>query len=190
MTNTPLKVAVYERVSRAHQSTGLQTDETGGFVERRGWTLWKRYVDHGVSGARDRRPALDQMLADARARKFDAIVVYKTDRMARSLKNLVTMLDELASYGVGYVSISEPFDTTSPAGKLVCQVVGAMAEFERSLNADRTRLGIAAARRRGVRVGRPRARVDLEHAIRDAAKILGVGAATLSRSLSSAASGR
>jgi DNA invertase Pin-like site-specific DNA recombinase len=195
-SSKPLRVAIYERVSRAHQATALQTDEIGAFVERRGWKVVKRYVDHGVSGARDRRPELDKMLADARAGKFDVIVVFKTDRLARSLRHLVTMLDELASNGVGFVSITEPFDTTSPSGRLLLQIVGAMAEFERSLIVERTRAGVAAARRRGAKIGRPRARIDLDRAlelraagksIREAAKVLGVGAATLSRALSKAA---
>ncbi|MBI3202218.1 MAG: recombinase family protein [Myxococcales bacterium] len=192
-TSKPLRIAVYQRVSRAHQDPALQDDETTSFVERRGWKVVKRYVDHGVSGCRDRRPELDRLLADAKKATFDAVVVYRTDRMARSLRHLVVMLDDLATCKVGFVSITEPFDTTSPTGRLLLQIVGAMAEFERSLIIERTKAGLAAARRRGVRVGRPRARVDLDRAaelraggmsLRDAAKALGVGAATLSRAMS------
>jgi DNA invertase Pin-like site-specific DNA recombinase len=179
-----------------HQDPALQDDAVKAFIATRGWKVVRTYVDHGVSGTRERRPELDRLMADARKGRFDCVLVYRTDRMARSLRHLVTMLDELATLGIGFTSVTEPFDTTSPTGRLLLQIVGAMAEFERTLIVERTRAGVAAARRRGVRVGRPRARVDLDRAlelraegtsIRDAAKVLGVGAATLSRALSAAA---
>lgn len=195
-TSKPLRIGVYQRVSRVHQDPALQDDAVKAFIATRGWKVVRTYVDHGVSGTRERRPELDRLMADARKGRFDCVLVYRTDRMARSLRHLVTMLDELATLGIGFTSVTEPFDTTSPTGRLLLQIVGAMAEFERTLIVERTRAGVAAARRRGVRVGRPRARVDLDRAlelraegtsIRDAAKVLGVGAATLSRALSAAA---
>lgn len=196
VTNTKgLRIAIYERVSRTHQDSALQDDEVKAFAERRNWKIVETYLDHGVSGARDRRPGLDRLLADAKKHNFDAVVVFRADRMARSLKHLVTVLDDLAAHGVGFVSITEPFDTTSPSGRLLLQIVGAMAEFERSLIIERTRAGVAAARRRGVRVGRPKKHVDVDRALElraegrsleAIAKALSVSAATVHRALARA----
>jgi DNA invertase Pin-like site-specific DNA recombinase len=161
-------------------------------VQGRGWTLFKRFTDDGVSGATSNRPAFRAMLAAARTGRFDVLVVYKTDRLFRSLRELVTTLDELGELGVGFVSVTEPFDTTTSAGRLMMQIVGAFAEFERSILIERTTSGIAAARARGVVVGRPRVSVDVLEArrLRQArwsyariAKRLGVGVGTLHRAM-------
>lgn len=191
----PVRAAAYHRVSRSDQNPQLQQDEVAELVERRGWQLAKSYTDEGISGSRDRRPELDRLLGDARRRRIDLLVVWRSDRLFRSLKHMVVTLDELTALGVGFVSVTEPFDTTTPSGRLLLHLVAAMAEFERSLLIERTKAGLAAAIRRGVKVGRPRARVDLDRAhelrregktLRQVAAALGVGAATLHRAMTAA----
>ncbi|MBX3218993.1 MAG: recombinase family protein [Labilithrix sp.] len=186
----PLRAARYLRVSRTDQDPRLQDDETKDFITRRGWVLGDTYVDHGVSGARDRRPELDRLLGDARRRRYDVLVVWRSDRMFRSIKNMVVTLDELDAIGVAFASVKESFDLTCPSGRLLMHVVSAMAEFERCILQERVRAGVAAARRRGVRLGRPRARVDLDQvhelleqgwSVRKIADTLGVGASTIQR---------
>lgn len=187
-----LRVARYLRVSRSDQDPALQEDGTAELISKRGWKLVETYNDHGVSGSRERRPALDRLLQDARRRRIDVVVVWKADRLFRSLKAMVTTLDEWASMGVGFVSATEVFDSTTPQGKLLLHLTSAFAEFERNLIIERTRAGIAAARRRGVHVGRPRARVDVDQlrelheaglSVRDIAEKLGIGVATVHRRL-------
>jgi DNA invertase Pin-like site-specific DNA recombinase len=191
-----LRVARYLRVSRHDQDTALQADETGQFIKNRGWKLADTYKDHGISGAKDRRPELDRLLADARKRKWDALIVYKADRLFRSLRHMVLTLDELAALGIAFVSVTEPFDTSTPSGKLLLHIASAMAEFERSLLIERVKSGVAAARRRGARLGRPRARLDEDRlrelrsqglSVRKVAETLNVGASTIQRRLGGAA---
>jgi DNA invertase Pin-like site-specific DNA recombinase len=190
-----VRAAAYHRVSRADQNPELQQDEVAELIERRGWALARSYTDEGVSGSRDRRPELDQLLADARRRKFDLLVVWRADRLFRSLRHMVVTLDELAALGVGFVSVTEPFDTSTPSGRLLLHLVSAMAEFERSILIERTKAGLAAAIRRGVKVGRPRVEFDVDRAralrvegktYRQVAAELGVGAATVHRALATA----
>lgn len=187
-----LRVARYIRVSRNDQDPALQEDGTADLIDKRGWKLIETYKDHGVSGSRERRPALDRLLVDARRRRIDVVVVWKADRLFRSLKAMVTTLDEWSSMGVGFVSATEVFDSTTPQGKLLLHLTSAFAEFERNLIIERTRAGIAAARRRGVHVGRPRAHVDVDHllelheaglSVRSIAEKLGLGVATVHRRL-------
>ena len=142
----------------------MQDDETASFVSRREWSLVERFVDDGISGSHDRRPGLQSMLQAARQRRFDVLVVYRSDRLFRSLQELVNTLAELGELGVGFASVNEPFDTTTSAGRLLLQMVGAFAEFERNVMIERTRSGLAAARRRGVTLGRPKRFVDVERA--------------------------
>jgi DNA invertase Pin-like site-specific DNA recombinase len=195
-TSKTIRAAAYHRVSRSDQNPQLQIDEVAELVERRGWALAKSYTDEGISGSRDRRPELDRLMVDARRRKFDLLVVWRADRLFRSLKHMVTTLDELAALGVGFVSVTEPFDTSTPSGRLLLHLVSAMAEFERSILIERTKAGLAAAIRRGVKVGRPRARVDLDRVreLREAGKTyrqiaveLGIGPGTIYRALARAA---
>jgi DNA invertase Pin-like site-specific DNA recombinase len=192
-TASPPKAARYLRVSRADQDPRLQADETEHLIERRGWKCVDSFVDHGVSGSRERRPELDRLLNEARLGRFQILVVYRSDRLFRSLRNMVVTLDELAAFGVDFVSVTEPtLDTTTPQGRLVFHLTSAFAEFERSLLIERTRDGLAAARRRGSRIGRPRVHVDLERALelraqgeslRSIARELRVGASTVARAL-------
>lgn len=190
-----LRVARYIRVSRSDQNPRLQSDETKELIERRGWHLVDTYEDHGVSGSRDRRPELDRLRSDARRGRFKVLLVWRADRLFRSLRHMVTALDEFAALGIDFVSVTEPFDTTTPQGRLLLHLVSAFGEFERSLIIERTRAGLAAAKRRGVRLGRPGVALDLRKArelraagksLREVAKLLGVGLGTLHRALAAA----
>jgi DNA invertase Pin-like site-specific DNA recombinase len=186
------RVARYLRVSRSDQRENLQADETEQLIARREWTLVETYVDHGVSGSRERRPGLDKLMADARRRRFDVLVVWRSDRLFRSLRHMVNTLAELDAIGVDFVSASEVFDTTTPQGKLLLHLVAAFSEFERQTLIERTRAGMAAAKRRGVRLGRPQVQLDLTraHQLRQAglsyrqiAGQLGVGLGTVHAAL-------
>lgn len=146
------------------------------------------YVDNGVSGAKDRRPALDQLLIDARRRRFDVVVCWRLDRLGRNLKHLITLLDDFQVIGVAFVSLAEGIDATTPAGKLQMHILGAIAEFERGRIVERVRAGLARARADGVRLGRPRRRIDAERLaavaglpVREAARRLGIPRSTLQR---------
>jgi DNA invertase Pin-like site-specific DNA recombinase len=151
-------------VSRQEQREDLQADETEALIARRGWTLVETYIDHGVSGSRERRPGLDQMLADARRGRWSILVVWRSDRLFRSLRHMVNMLAELDAIDVAFVSATEVFDTTTPQGRLLLHLVSAFAEFERQSILERVRAGMAAAKRRGVRIGRPGPALDLARA--------------------------
>ena len=152
---TPQRAAIYARVSTLDQEPENQLAELRQYATARGWTATE-YVDHGVSGAKERRPALDQVIADARRRRFDVLVCWRLDRLGRNLKHLVTLLDELQALGVAFVSLGEGIDCTTPAGRLQLHILAALAEFERSRIAERVHAGLARARRQGTRLGRPR----------------------------------
>ena len=154
-----MKAAIYARVSTFDQEPENQLQEIRRYVSARNWTAVE-YVDRGVSGAKDRRPALDQMIAEAKRRKFDVLVCWRLDRLGRNLKHLITLLDELQALGVAFVSLAEGIDATTPAGKLQMHILGAIAEFERARIQERVRAGLARARAQGVRLGRPRRRID------------------------------
>jgi len=168
----------------------MQLRELREYVERRGWQMTGEYVDRGVSGSKDRRPALDQMMAAAQGRKFDVLLVWKLDRFARSLKHLVNALAEFEALGIAFVSLRDNLDLTTPAGRLMFQIIGAMAEFERALIQERVKAGLRNAKAKGVRLGRPRvfvseARIDAMRGAgaswRAIAKELGVALGTLHR---------
>ncbi len=157
-----MRAALYARVStHAGQNPEMQLAELREYCARRGWQPVGEYVDAGVSGARERRPELDRMLATCRRRQVDAIVVYRYDRFARSLRQLVNALCEFDSLGIQFVSLHEGVDTSTPNGRLVFGIFASIAEFERELIRERVRSGIAAARARGKRIGRPRTEVDV-----------------------------
>jgi DNA invertase Pin-like site-specific DNA recombinase len=160
--STPLRVAVYARVSTLGkgQDTEVQLRELREYVSRRGWQLSGEYVDVGISGAKERRPQLDRLLADAHRCRFDAVVVWKFDRFARSVSHLLRALETFQALAIEFVSLTEGVDTSTPAGKMVFTVLGAVAELERSLIAERVKAGLRNARSKGKRLGRPRAVVD------------------------------
>jgi DNA invertase Pin-like site-specific DNA recombinase len=142
----------------------MQTRELGEFIERRGWKLVDEYVDVGISGSKDRRPELDRLMADAHRRRFDVVIVWKFDRFARSVSHLLRALETFNALGIAFVSLSESLDTSTPAGRMVFTVLGAVAELERSLICERVRAGLRNARAKGKRLGRP-------HTVLDVAKI-------------------
>ena len=138
----------------------MQTRELREYCARRGWDLVHEYVDEGVSGAKESRPALNSLMLDARKRRFDAIAVWKFDRMARSVTHLLRVLEEFRSLGIEFISLSESIDTSTPTGKMVFTVLGAVAELERSLISERVRAGLRNARAKGKTLGRPKCDVS------------------------------
>jgi DNA invertase Pin-like site-specific DNA recombinase len=153
---TIMRVAIYSRVSTQEQTTAGQLDELRSYCERRKWSIVAEFTDEGISGSKESRPGLNQLLIDARRRKFDTVLVYRYDRFARSLRQLVNALCEFDSLGINFVSLHEGVDTSTPNGRLVFGIFASIAEFERELIRSRVRSGIAAARARGKKIGRPR----------------------------------
>src|SRR5207244_1740666 len=189
------RAALYARVSTSEQNTENQLTSLRLFAEARGWTP-AEFVDHGVSGAKERRPALDALLAAVRVRKVDVVVCTKLDRLARSVHHLVALGKELETLGVDLVVLDQTIDTTTASGRLLFHVLAAIAEFERDLIRDRVVAGIRRARAQGRRLGRPRQQqVDRARALnlrepglslRAVARQLGVHPTTVSRALATA----
>ncbi len=156
------RVALYVRVSTTRQDLDLQLEELHRLAERRGWVVVGEYTDV-ISGATTRRPGLDRLLADAHAGRFDVVAVWKLDRLGRSLIHMVQVVDELLGKGIHVVSATEPhMDSTTPQGRLMRNILGSMAEYERELIRERVRAGQARARAKGVRFGRKPRVVDLD----------------------------
>ena len=187
-----IRAAIYARVSTSNngQDPTMQTRELKEYCERRGWTVAGEYVDVGISGPKEKRLELDRLMADAHRRGFDAVVVWKFDRFARSVSHLLRALETFQALGIEFVSLSEQLDTSTPTGKMVFTVLGAVAELERSLIVERVRAGIRNARAKGKRLGRPKRSLDVTAigALREQglpwraiAVRLGVGLATLHR---------
>ncbi len=151
-----MRAAIYARVSTVDQEPENQLQELRRYAGARGWAAAVEYVDRGVSGAKDRRPALDQLLADARRRRFDVVVCWRLDRLGRNLKHLITLLEELQALGVAFVSLAEGIDATTPAGKLQMHILGAIAEFERERIENESWRASSGPRTQGRRLGRPR----------------------------------
>lgn len=167
-TGKAQRAALYARVSTTGhgQDVGLQLDELRQVAAQRGWSVVEEFVDEGISGAKASRPALDRMMEAARLGKIDVVAVWKLDRLGRSLANLLSTLDELGHHGVGFVSLRDAgIDTTSPAGRLLLQLMGAFAEFERGLIRERVKAGVDRARAKGVKFGRSKVEVDLRPAL-------------------------
>ncbi len=159
------RVALYSRVSTTDQRPEVQLEPLRAYATARGLEVAGEYVDHGISGAKARRPALDRLLADARRRRFDVVACVKLDRLARSMRHLTALAGELEALGVDLVVLDQGIDTTTPTGRLLFNVLGAIAEFERDLIRERVTAGLRSAKRRGVRIGRPRA-LDAERSER------------------------
>jgi DNA invertase Pin-like site-specific DNA recombinase len=188
------RVAIYARVSTVNhsQDVSMQTRELRQFAEARGWSVAGEYVDSGVSGAKDSRPELNRLMADAHKRRFDVVCVWRFDRFARSVSHLLRALETFKALGIDFVSYSEQMDTSTPAGKMVFTVLGAVAELERSLIVERVRAGLRNAKAKGKRLGRPSKGIDRAAVAslrsqgaswRAIAKRLGVGVGTLYRVL-------
>jgi len=185
------RVAIYARVSTKDQDPALQIEELRQAVSNRKWAIADEYVDV-ISGTRSTRPELQRLLQDAKRGNFDVLMVWKSNRMARSLQHLLDVLEKLRLWGVDFVSLTEPFDTTTSAGTLIFQIFGAIAEFERSLTTERVRAGIKRARKIGKHIGRPHVTVDANtvHSLsenglsqRDIANRLKISQSTVSRIL-------
>jgi len=142
------------------QDPEMQLSELREYSTRRGLSVHEEYVDQGVSGSKESRPALNRLMADARQCRFDAVLVWKIDRFGRSLKHLVNSLADLSAYGISFISLRDNLDLSTPSGRLMFQIIGAMAEFERALIQERVRAGLRNAKAKGKRIGRPRLRVD------------------------------
>ena len=157
-----MNAAIYARVSTRDkgQDPEMQLTELREFVTKRGWQIAGEFVDIGVSGSKDSRPQLDAMMRLAKNRKLDVIAVWKLDRFGRSLRHLVDSLAELKAVGCAFVSLRDNLDLTTPAGRMMFHVIGAMAEFERELIRERVKAGLAHARSKGQRLGRPKVRRD------------------------------
>jgi DNA invertase Pin-like site-specific DNA recombinase len=141
------------------QTTDTQAVALREYAERRGFEVVE-YRDEGISGSRDSRPALDRLMKDAKARKFDVVIVARFDRFARSVSHLLRALEEFNHVGIDFVSLSESIDTSTPMGKMIFTVLGAVAELERNLIRERVQMGISRARKQGKALGRPRVEVD------------------------------
>jgi DNA invertase Pin-like site-specific DNA recombinase len=182
-----MRAAIYARVSTFDQEPENQLQELRRYCDARRW-LSVEYVDRGVSGSKDRRPALDQLLTDAKRRKFDVLVCWRLDRLGRNLKHLINLLEELGAIGVAFVSLAEGIDATTPAGKLQMHILGAIAEFERGRIVERVKAGLERARAQGKRLGRPRTTPSKLEApggsVRKAALVWGVSKSTAARWIS------
>ena len=149
------RIPIYARVSTDRQSTESQLNALREYAGKRAWAISKEYIDEGYTGSNTKRPAFTAMMADAKKRKFDVLLVYKLDRLSRSLKDLITTLDDLKSMGIDFISYDNGLDTTTPTGRLIFNVVGAVAEFEKDIIRERVRAGLENAKRKGKRLGRP-----------------------------------
>jgi DNA invertase Pin-like site-specific DNA recombinase len=189
-----IRVALYARVSTSNgqQDPEMQLRELREYAERRGWKIADTYIDSGVSGSKDSRPALNRLMADAKQRRIDAVLVWKLDRFGRSLRHLVNALAEIEALGIAFVSLRDNLDLTTPSGRLMFQIIGAMAEFERALIQERVRAGLRNARAKGKRLGRPRVFVSESKVAalrasgaswRAIAQELGVGMGTVYRAI-------
>jgi DNA invertase Pin-like site-specific DNA recombinase len=159
------RAAVYVRISTGDQNPDLQKHELPEYCGRRGWQVAEVYEDR-ASGGKDSRSGLDRLMADARRRKFDVVVVWKFDRFARSTSHLLRALEEFSALGIDFVSVTEAIDTSTPAGKMVFTILGAVAELERSIIRERVIAGQRAAKRRGVKFGRAVVAVDAAQVVR------------------------
>ena len=184
-----MRVALYARVSTCNgQSPEMQLAELREYVSRRGWEVFSEYVDLGISGSKESRPELNRLMANAHRRNFDVVLCWKVDRFGRSLKHLVNALADLDSYGIAFVSLRDNLDLSTPSGRLMFQIIGAMAEFERSLIQERVRAGLRNAKLKGKTLGRPRRIVNGDEmarlrgqgaSFREIAKAVGASAGTV-----------
>ena len=186
------RVAIYARVSTSNgsQSPEMQLNALHEYCEARGSIIFKEYVDSGISGSKDSRPALNRLMDDARKRKFDTVLVYRFDRFARSSKHLIIALEKFKSLGIGFISYSENIDTSTPLGKAIFVIVGAMAELERNIIRERVVTGLRNARAKGKRLGRPKAKLNIDRvktlremglSLRNIAEQMGVSKSTIAR---------
>jgi len=191
MSPTKQRIALYARVSTTtgQQDPEMQLRELREYAKNRDFIIFDEYVDR-MTGSKDSRPSLNRLMADASQRKFDAVLVWKLDRFGRSLRHLVNAIAELEALGVAFISLRDNVDLTTPSGRLMFQIIGAMAEFERALIQERVKAGLRNAKAKGRRLGRPPAVVDKTQilTLRDSgaswraiAEKLGIGVGTAHR---------
>jgi len=192
--NSTPRVALYARVSTTDQSTDSQLLDLRRYVSERSWQSYKEYVDEGISGTKDSRPALNELMNDAKKRRFDVVLVWRFDRFARSTKHLILALEEFKNLGIDFVSYQENIDTSSPLGSAIFTIISAVAQLERDIIAERVKAGLRRARENGKKLGRPRVKVDAQEilrmrskglSLRAIAKETGVSRTTVSDVLSS-----
>ena len=189
----PTRVAIYARVSTSDQSTDPQLLDLRRYVADRSWQSYKEYCDNGISGTTDSRPALNELMDDARKRRFDMVLVWRFDRFARSTRHLINALEEFKNLGIDFVSYQENIDTSSPLGSAIFTIISAVAQLERDIIAERVKAGLRRARVNGKQLGRPRVAVDTDRiaALRaqrrswiEISRELGIGKGTAQRALS------
>lgn len=187
-----LRAVLYGRVSTQDQTTLNQMLDLRRYAKERGWTVAGEYVDHGVSGTKSSRPGLDRLMAAARKKQIDVVLVWRFDRFARSVKHLVLALEELRSLGIAFVSYQENIDTGSPLGAAIFTIIAAMAALERDIIVERVKAGLGRARSQGRKLGRPQVSVDIARlralkakglSIREIAKQTGMSRGTVGRAL-------
>ena len=159
--NSTPRVALYARVSTTDQSTDSQLLDLRRYVQERGWDIFKEYCDEGISGTKDSRPALNELMNDAKKKRFDVVLVWRFDRFARSTKHLILALEEFKNLGIDFVSYQENIDTSSPLGSAIFTIISAVAQLERDIIAERVKAGLRRAKQSGKQLGRPRANVDV-----------------------------
>ncbi len=159
------RVAVYVRVSTKDQSIDMQLNDLERYTNEREFNIFRTYKDNGVSGTKETRPALSELMNDAKKRKFDTVLVWRFDRFARSTKHLVTALYEFRNLGIDFISYHENIDTSSPLGEAIFTIISAMSKLERDIIAERVKGGLRKARANGKRLGRPKSAVDTDKVI-------------------------
>jgi len=189
----PIRAAIYARVSTGHQDVEMQISELRQVAGQRGWKIVDTYIDEGISGSVESRPALDKLMADARAGRIDLVVCWKLDRLGRSLQHLLALLDELSVINVGFVSVRDSgIDTTTATGKLMLKLIGAFAEYERSMIRERVKAGVDRAKAKGIALGRPRREFDVRaalalmeqgHGLKSMSRILNIPRSTIRQRL-------
>jgi len=163
-----MKSAIYARISTNNkgQDVDLQLRDLREYCKQRGYEIVHEYVDKGISGSKSSRPQLNRLMEHAASHKFETIIVWKLDRFGRSVRHLVNAIAELESYGVSFVSLKDSIDLSTPQGRLMFQIIAAMAEFERALICERVKAGMANARAKGRQLGRPSLGINPEDVAR------------------------
>ena len=167
--NSTPRIGIYCRVSTLGQSTDSQLLDLRRYVSERQWHIFKEYCDNGISGTKDSRPALDELMDAARKRRFDTVLVWRFDRFARSTKHLILALEEFRNLGVDFISYQENIDTSSPLGSAIFTIISAVAQLEKDIIAERVKAGLRRARENGKKLGRPKGTaldVEMIHGLR------------------------
>ncbi len=189
-----MRTAIYARVSTTDQSTDSQLLDLRRYTQERNWHVFREYCDNGISGTKDNRPALNELMDDAKKRRFDVLLVWRFDRFARSTRHLINALEEFKNLGIDFVSYQENIDTSSPLGGAIFTIISAVAQLERDIIAERVKMGLRRARENGKRLGRPTIKVDIEEiltlrqkglSIRQIAQQLNLSVTTVARRLKS-----